>query len=79
MQTDRGRTATATAAHGVKTSGDYEIKYFVDGDDLILIYPSEVLLDAFRADEDFTDEDVVLFRGIFARIPIFASSSSAGR
>ena len=45
--------------------GGYEIKYFVDGDDLILIYPSEVLLDAFRADEDFTDEDVVLFRGIF--------------
>ena len=38
----------------------YEIRYFVDGDDLILIFPSKSLLDSL---ED--DEDVVLFREIF--------------
>ena len=43
----------------------YEIRCFVDGDDLILIFPSEFLLDSLREDDDFTDEDVVLFSEIF--------------
>ena len=42
-----------------------EIRCFVDGDDLILIFPSEFLLDSLREDDDFTDEDVVLFSEIF--------------
>lgn len=42
------------------------VKYFVDGDDLTLIFSSELLLDAFRADEDFTDLDVAMFEMIFA-------------
>ena len=41
------------------------VKYFVDGDDLTLIFSSEYLLDSFREDDDFTDEDIVLFREIF--------------
>ena len=39
--------------------GDEErAKYFVDGNDLTLIFSSEMLLDVWREDEDFTDEDV---------------------
>ena len=39
--------------------GDEErAKYFVDGNDLTLIFSSEMLLDVFRDDEDFTDEEV---------------------
>ena len=60
-----GDSGTWREDDSIVIMGGYEIKYFVDGDDLILILPSEFLLDAFRADEDFTDEDVVLFRGIF--------------
>ena len=47
-------------------NGDEErIKYFVDGDDLTLIYSFERILDALREDEDFTDEDIALYRELF--------------
>ena len=46
--------------------GDEErIKYFVDGDDLTLIYSSEFVLNSLREDEDFTDLEVALFREVF--------------
>ncbi len=43
--------------------GDEEsIKYFVDGDDLTLIFSSEPFLETVRNDEDLTNEEVALFR-----------------
>lgn len=43
--------------------GDEEIiKYFVDGDDLTLIFSSESFLETGRNDEDLTNEEVALFR-----------------
>ena len=50
----------------VVENGDEErIKYFVDGNDLTLIYPFEHILDALREDEDFSDEDIAVYREIF--------------
>lgn len=47
--------------------GDEErIKYFVDGDDFTLIYPSEFLLNLLREDDNFTDELDAFFREIFS-------------
>ena len=46
--------------------GDEErVKYFVDGNDLTLIFSSEMLLDVFREDEDLTDEEVEALEEIF--------------
>ena len=43
--------------------GDEEsIKYFVDGDDLTLIFSSESFLETAPNDEDLTNEEVALFR-----------------
>ena len=42
----------------VEDGEEERVKYFVDGNDLTLIFPSEWLLEAFTEDEDFTDEEV---------------------
>ena len=54
--------------------GDEErVKYFVDGNDLTLIFSSEMVLDVWREDEDLTDEEVealeeILDEGINIRL-----------
>ena len=46
--------------------GDEErAKYFVDGNDLTLIFSSEMLLDVWREDEDLTDEEVEALEEVF--------------
>lgn len=60
-----GDSGTWREDDSIVIMGGYEIKYFVDGDDLILISPSEFFLDSLHEDDDFTDEEVVLFREIF--------------
>ena len=49
----------------VEEGKEERVKYFVDGNDLTLIFSSELLLDALREDDDFTDEDIALFGEIF--------------
>ena len=47
--------------------GDEErAKYFVDGNDLTLIFSSEMLLDVWREDEDLTDEEVETLEEVFS-------------
>ena len=60
-----GDSGTWREDDSIVIMGGYEIRYFVDGDDLILISPSEFFLDSLHEDDDFTDEEVVLFREIF--------------
>ena len=49
----------------VEEGKEERVKYFVDGNDLTLIFSSELLLDALREDDDFTDEDIALFDEVF--------------
>lgn len=41
------------------------VKYFVDGDDLTLIFPFELVHDYLREDEDFSQEDIAVVSEIF--------------
>ena len=49
----------------VEDGEEERVKYFVDGDDLTLIYPSEFLLDSMREDDDYPDEIVTLLSDVF--------------
>ena len=46
--------------------GDEErFKYFVDGDNLTLIYPFEFVLDSMREDDNYSDELIALLSDVF--------------
>ena len=63
---DQGNRGTWRVEGNILIDGDGErVKYFVDGDDLTLIYSSEFLMDILREDDDLTDEARAVFREIF--------------
>ena len=63
---DQGNRGTWWVEGNILIDEDGErTKYFVDGDNLTLIYSSEFLLDALREDDDLTDEALVWLREIF--------------
>ena len=60
-----GDSGTWREDDSIVIMGGYEIKYFVDGDDLILIFPSEFWQDALREDDDLDPETRVFLNAIF--------------
>ena len=48
----------------VEEGKEERFRYFVDGYYLTIIFSSELLLDALRADEDFSHKDIALFSEI---------------
>ena len=66
FEDNQGDSGTWRVEGNILIDDDEErINYFVDGDNLTLIYPSEVLLDALLEDESLTDEVRSLFSDIF--------------
>ena len=69
FEDDQGNSGTWRVDGNTLTmveDGDEErAKYFVDGNDLTVIFPWGWLLDAFRDDEDITDEEVEALEEIF--------------
>lgn len=49
----------------VEEGKEDRVKYFVDGDDLTLIIPFELVQDYLREDEDFSQEDIAVVSEIF--------------